>query len=266
VDNLIEEILKCAKEAAKLAGAILMVGFGTNFKISNKEGMNNIVTEYDIKSEKAIIDFIRDKFPEHGFLAEESGNDNLKSNTVNWIIDPLDGTTNFSIGNHFFNVSIALVYKKEIVLGVIFAPFFDQLFVAEKGKGVTLNNIKIKTSNKKKPIDSMMNFGYTYEDDGANKKMAYAHAQFLLKFEHAHNLGASELELAWVAMGRLEAYVLPHIKPWDIAAGILMISESGGKVTDFKNKEYKFTTSEKGTVIGSNGKIHSSLISILKTW
>ena len=257
---------KFAIKIAKRAGQELLKYFTKIDKIKiSKKSKHEVVTPADLASNKIIVSAIKKQFPSHGILSEETGIYQKNSDYL-WVIDPLDGTTNFSIGNHFFNVSIALVYKKEIVLGVIFAPFFDQLFVAEKGKGATLNNIKIKTTNNKKPIDSMVDFGYTYEDDGVNKKMAYAHAQFLLKFEHAHNLGASELELAWVAMGRLEAYVLPHIKPWDIAAGILMIIEAGGRVTDFKNKEYKFTTSKTGTVIGSNGKIHSSLISILKTW
>jgi myo-inositol-1(or 4)-monophosphatase len=231
----------------------------------NKKSKHEVVTPADLAANNVIISAIKKQFPEHGILSEETGWYQKDSEYI-WTIDPLDGTTNFSIGNHFFNTSIALVYKGEIVLGITWAPFFKQLFVAEKNKGVTLNNKRIKVSNSKKPIQSMIDFGYTYKDDKTNKKMADIHAKFLLNYEHAHNLGAAALELAWVAMGRLEAYVLPHTKPWDIAAGILMVKEAGGKVTSFRNKEYEFSDNDKGSLIGSNGKIHNSLVKILQNW
>ncbi|MBU4360649.1 inositol monophosphatase [Patescibacteria group bacterium] len=255
-----------AIKIVKKAGQELLKYFSRIDKMKvSKKSKHEIVTPADLVVNKIIMSAIKKQFPTHGILSEETGFYQKGADYL-WVIDPLDGTTNFSIGNHFFNVSIALIYKNEIILGVILAPFFKQLFVAEKNKGVYLNNIKIKVSNSKKSINSMIDFGYTYKDDKSNQKMAYAHAQFLFKFEHAHNLGAAALELAWVALGRLEAYVLPHTKPWDIAAGVLMIKEAGGKVTDFKNKEYKFTTNEKGNLIASNGKIHKELVEILKKW
>ncbi len=231
----------------------------------NKKSKHELVTPADLASNKIIVSAIKKQFPNHGILSEETGWYQKNSDFI-WTVDPLDGTTNFSIGNHFFNTSIALIYKNEIVLGITWAPFFNQLFVAEKNKGAFLNHKKIKVSNIKKPINSMIDFGYTYQDDKINKKMASVHAEFLLNFEHAHNLGAAALELAWVSMGRLEAYVLPHTKPWDICAGILMVKEAGGKVTDFKNKEYKFTENSKGNLIASNNKIHNDLVKILKIW
>ncbi|MFH1456744.1 MAG: inositol monophosphatase [Patescibacteria group bacterium] len=255
-----------AIKVAKQAGQELLKYFKKidNIKVS-KKSKHEIVTPADLASNKIIISAIKKQFPSHRILSEETGIYNKNSDYL-WVIDPLDGTTNFSLGNHFFNISIALVYKKEIILGVIWAPFFNQLFVSEKNAGVFLNNKKIKVSDVKKPYNSIIDFGYTYKENDRNKKMAQAHAKFLLNFEHAHNLGAAALELAWVAMGRLEAYVLPHTKPWDIAAGVLIVHEAGGSITDFKNKNYKFTTNEKGTLIASNGKIHNSLVKILQNW
>lgn len=231
----------------------------------DKKSKHEVVTPADLAANDIIVSAIKKQFPEHGILSEETGWYQKDSDYV-WTIDPLDGTTNFSVGNHFFNTSIALVYKGEIVLGITWAPFFKQLFVAEKNKGVTLNNKKVRVSKTRKSIQSMIDFGYTYKDDKSNKKMAGMHAKFLLNYEHAHNFGAAALELAWVAMGRLEAYVLPHTKPWDIAAGILMVREAGGKVTSFRNKGYEFSNNDKGSLIASNGKIHNGLVKILQNW
>jgi len=253
-------------KTVKKAGSELLKYFKEidSMKIS-KKSKHEIVTPADFASNKIILSAIKKEFRAHSILSEETGRENKNSDYL-WVIDPLDGTTNFSIGSHFFNISVGLVYKGEIVLGVVWAPLFRQLFVAEKGEGAKLNNKKIKVSNTNKSIRSMVNFGYTYRVEQKNKKIADAHAKFLLKFEHAHNLGAAALELCWVAMGRLEAYVLPHTKPWDITAGVLMVKEAGGYVTDFKNKPYKFTTNEKSTLIASNGKVHSNLVKILKDW
>ena len=174
---------KFAIKIAKKAGQELLKYFAKidSIKIS-KKSKHEVVTPADLAANKIIVSEIKKQFPDHGILSEETGFYQKNSDYL-WIIDPLDGTTNFSIGNLFFNTSIALVYKNEIVLGVTWAPFFKQLFVAEKNKGAYLNNKKISISNNKKPINSMIDFGYTYKNDKINKQMADMHAKFLLNFE-----------------------------------------------------------------------------------
>jgi len=260
VDNLIEEILKCAKEAAKLAGAILMVGFGTNFKISNKEGMNNIVTEYDIKSEKAIIDFIRDKFPEHGFLAEESGNDNLKSNTVNWIIDPLDGTTNFAHGLPIFSISIAAEYEGEIVVAVVYSPILNEMFVASKNGGAFLNDKKINVSAASDLKTSFLVTGFPYNVDKNPYSCVDTFVKVVLEGIPIRRLGSAALDLAYVACGRFDGFWEINLNPWDVAAGSLIVKESGGIITQYNNDEYSIYDA---TILATNGKIHKQVVELL---
>jgi len=251
---------KVAIEAARKGGDELVKYFKKvdTLKV-NKKSKHELVTPADLASNKTIINYLSKKFPGHGFLSEETGQDRTRPEYM-WVLDPLDGTTNFSIGNHFFNVSLALIHKGEIILGIVWAPLFNQLFVAEKNKGTYLNNKKVKVSSEKKVSNAIVDFGYTYKENSRNVQVAKTHAYLLGKFEHTNNLGAAALELAWVAMGRLEGYILPHTKPWDIAAGVLLVQEAGGKVTDFKGTPYKFTTSDKGNLVVSNKHIHPACI------
>lgn len=256
------EAKQFAIKIAKQAGKEILKYFKKIDTIKvDKKSKHEIVTPADFASNKIILSAIKKQFPTHGILSEETGWYQKDSDYV-WIIDPLDGTTNFSIGNHFFNVSIGLVYKGEIVLGVIWAPMFKQLFVTEKNKGAKLNNKSIKVSNTKKATEAMINFGYATQNK-KNQEIAVIHGKLLDKFEHAHNLGAAALELAWVAMGRLEAYILPHTKPWDITAGVLMVREAGGIVTNFSDKKYTFTENSKGNIIASNKKLHQEILKIV---
>lgn len=269
---------KFAIKLAKESGKILMKYFKQVDKLEQrKKNLHEIVTPADLAVNEHFIKAVKRAFPAHGILSEETGY-YLPDAEYMWVIDPLDGTTNFSLGNPFFNTSIALVHKKatgsrnkfgmtkeseqsvgEIVLGVIYAPTVKQLFVAEKGNGVKLNGRKISVSLESKLEDSIVNFGYSYRNE-INKKFMPLYKKLMMNIEHTRNMGAAALELAWVAMGRLESYILFDVKLWDVAAGVLIVHEAGGEVTDFQGKEF---TIESDTVLATNSKLHGKLLRII---
>ncbi len=249
-----------AIKLAKESGKILMKYFAKVDKLKNsKKSKHEIVTPADLAVNNNFLKKITAEFPMHGVLSEETGYQRQDAEYL-WVIDPLDGTTNFSLGNPFFNTSIALVHKNEIVLGVVYAPFLKQLFVAEKGKGAKLNGKPIKVSLEKNKVDAVVNFGYSYRNQ-INQKFMPLYKELMMNIEHTRNMGAAALELCWVAMGRLEAYILFDVKLWDVAAGALMVKEAGGRVTDFDNKEFNIKSK---TTLASNKMLHQELLKIIK--
>jgi myo-inositol-1(or 4)-monophosphatase len=247
-----------AIEIAKKAGSLLLDGFSSKTSISNQSSdPRHLVTRFDLESEKLIIDAIRKKYPEHNILSEETGYIDNKSHYT-WIVDPLDGTRNFVSKNPFFSISIALLYKREIVIGVIYAPVLDELYTTEKGKGAFLNGHRVSVSEVK---DIKKSFIVSCE--GSDKRITRSVRLFQgirpLVID-MRKLGSAALESAWVASGRAEAYVVTKINPWDIAAGILLVEEAGGRVTDFRGKKWNLKRSD---LILSNGKIHDLLLSIV---
>lgn len=248
-----------AIKLAKESGKILLKYFSKVDKLYNKKkNAHEIVTPADLEVNNNFLKKITAIFPLHGVLSEETGYLRQDAEYL-WVIDPLDGTTNFSLGNPFFNTSIALIHKGEIVLGVIYAPTLKQLFVAEKDKGAKLNNKQIKVSLEKNKADSIVNFGYSYRNE-INKKFMPLYKDLMMNLEHTRNMGTAALELAWVAMGRLEAYILFDVKLWDVAAGILMVQESGGQVTDFLGKDFNLDST---TIVSSNKFLHKELLRII---
>lgn len=220
-----------------------------------------IVTKADLIAEKIILSAIRKKFPDHHILSEEAG-DNKKRSDYLWIVDPLDGTTNFNFKNPLFGTQLALAYKNEVTLGVIYVPFLDLMFVAEKGQGVTMNGKKIKVSAEKKLNGSFLAYchGSKMEDV---KRAVELYKGFKIKHSDIRQLGAASVELAWTAAGYLDAYFIPGALPWDVAPGSLMVREAGGRVTDFKGKEWNLKSPD---VLASNGKIHQQLLKEIKKY
>lgn len=252
-------ITSVAIDAALRAGSLLREGFGTTFKINMKPGIKNYVTEYDHAAEKLIIDAIKSEYPNHSFLAEESGPSPNQSGEILWIIDPLDGTTNFAHNIPLFGVSIAALNHKEgLICGVIYEPMTDELFVAEKGKGAYLNGSKISVSKCKKISNgiSCTNFPKDIHENPNNCIDHFIH--ILKEGATIRNLGTSVLNLSYVAAGRFDAYWTPHLHPWDISAGMLLIQEAGGKVTDYKGEPYDPLSL--GPVVASNGLIHEEML------
>ena len=258
---MIKELTDCAIKSALKAGNLLKKGFGTSFEISSKEGKNNLVTEYDKLSEKTIIDQIHSVFPKHVFLAEESGKTGtLSKNIVRWIIDPLDGTVNFAHGLPIFSISIAAELNGEILSGVVYNPMLEELFVAKKGEGAFLNDKKIVVSDNDNLDSSFLVTGFPY-NISQNPCGCIDHFVKIIKQGiPVRRLGSAALDLAYVAAGRFDGFWEINLHPWDVAAGILLVKESGGKVTQYNEKPYWI---DNDTILATNGKIHTEIASVL---
>lgn len=244
-----------AVELAKRAGTILLQGFKSLAFIKNEsKDPRHLVTKFDLESEKIIIGGIERKYPHHNILSEEAGFTN-KGASYTWIVDPLDGTGNFAKKNPFFSISIALQYKKEIILGVVYAPALGELYSGEKDKGAFLNNTPITVSSTKE-----LNRSSIVSCEGSDKNIT-RHTKLFRGIRpivlDMRKLGSAAIESAWVACGRAEAYVVTKINPWDIAAGVILVKEAGGNVTDFKGRSWNLNKSD---LILSNGKLHEELL------
>jgi myo-inositol-1(or 4)-monophosphatase len=226
------------------------------FKISNKEGVNNLVTEVDHASEKIIIDTIKKNFPDHHILTEESG-DLVQDSQYKWIVDPIDGTVNFAHRIPICCISIAVEHNKKMVLGAIYNPYINELFVAEKGAGASLNDKRITVSKKERVINSCLvtGFPYTYLDEPNGPLEVFS--RFIRKGVPVRRLGSAAIDLAWVAAGRFDGFYEHKLQAWDSAAGFLMVEEAGGKVTHFNGDYY---SPYKPGLIASNGIIHEELV------
>jgi myo-inositol-1(or 4)-monophosphatase len=250
-----------AIEAALLAGELLRQGFGTQFSISSKEGRHNLVTEYDHRSEKLIIDFIKQHVSSSHFLAEESGATGKDKNGILWIIDPLDGTVNFAHQIPVFAVSIAAQSEGKVISGVVYQPLTHELFVAEIGKGAFLNGQKLRVSEVRTVEMAMMATGFPY-DLAKNPCHCIDHFVDILKLGiPIRRLGAAAVDLAYTAAGRFEGFFEVELAPWDIAAGKLIVEEAGGKVTQWDKSPLDIASRK--PVLASNGHLHTALAAIL---
>jgi myo-inositol-1(or 4)-monophosphatase len=244
-----------AIKTAKEAGKELKKLFITRKVKATLKSKYEIVTTADKLAEKIILKDIRKHFPEHQILSEESGLTKNKSDYL-WVVDPLDGTTNFFMHNPIFSVSIGLFYKGEAILGVIYVPMLDELYVAEKGKGAYMNNKKLKVSNETKPSNSYLTFCHGNKTNNINKAIQI-YNKLKKQARDFRQLGSAAIELAYVARGITECILIPGALRWDVAAGILMVREAGGRVTDFKNEEWNVKSKD---MLASNGKVHKALL------
>lgn len=259
---MIEELTNIAVDSALKAGKILREGFGTHFKISNKEGKNNLVTEYDKKSEYFIIQNIHKKFPSHIFLAEESGQTGrTNNNEVKWIIDPLDGTVNFAHNIPIFSVSIAAELNGELLCGVIYQPILDELFIARKDNGASLNNKPLKVSDNNNLSTSFLVTGFPYNVNQNPCGCIDHFVEFVKKGIPVRRLGSAALDLAYVAAAKFDGFWEINLHPWDVAAGVLLIREAGGMVTQYDSSPYNVYDQ---SILATNGKIHNQMADVLK--
>lgn len=247
---MLKETLINATEAG---AAVLKHYFNSkNLRISNKEGINNLVTEADHASEKAIMQTIRESFPDHFILSEEVGE--LKTGSdYKWIIDPIDGTVNYAHGIPICCVSIGLEHQGEMIMGAVYNPMLNEFFTAEKGKGAWLNGELIHVSDKSKVMDScfVTGFPYTYLDMPNSPLDVFD--RFIRKGVPVRRLGSAAIDLCWVACGRFDGFFEHKLQAWDSAAGFLVVEEAGGKVTDYSNKRY---SPYQPQIFASNGIIH----------
>lgn len=253
-------MIQLATEAALEAGRFLKMSVGKIKQIERKQGQElNLVTEIDKKSEEMIIRKIKQHYPHHDFLAEESGSHEKKSD-YKWVIDPLDGTTNFTHGFPIFCVSIALEVKGEVALGVVYDPNADELYSAEKGKGATLNGKPIRVSKVSTLIESMLVTGFPYTIRENPDEIIRRFSSFLVEAQAIRRLGSAALDLCYVAAGRLDGFWETSLNPWDMAAGVLIAEEAGGKFTDFRGFPSSIYNKQ---LLVSNGLIHEQMVNVL---
>ena len=234
--------------------------FNGNFTIASKSSVNDLVTEADHASEKAIIKIIQDKHPDHFILSEETGSVHTDSN-IKWIIDPIDGTINFANGIPICCVSIGVEQDGEMIMGAVFNPFMNELFFAEKGKGATLNEQPIKVSDKDNLLTSCLVTGFPYQYLDTPNGPLEIFEKLIRKSIPVRRLGSAALDLCWTAAGRFDGFYEHKLQAWDSAAGYLIVQEAGGIVTDLKGD--KFNPYQPG-IIASNGKIHDQLLALMK--
>jgi len=250
---------KIAIQAAFKGGEIVQKCRG-RIKRTRYKGVVNLVTEADRLSEDAIIKIIRKSFPEHDILTEESKGYEKESD-YKWVIDPLDGTTNYAHGFPVYCISIGLEKEGEIILGVVYNPVLEELFVAEKNKGAFLNGKKIHVSSQRKLSRSLLATGFPYDIRESKVNNLDHFRNFALKSQAIRRAGAAALDLCYLAKGIFDGFWELKLSPWDTAAGSLIVKEAGGKVTNFSGK--KFSIYQKN-ILATNGKIHNQMVSVLK--
>ena len=246
-------------KATEAGAAELQRFFNGQFKITNKEGVNNLVTEADHAAEKAIFEVIRQDYPDHFILSEETG-EIVQDSSYKWIIDPIDGTVNFANGIPICCVSIGIEQDGQMILGAVYNPFINEFYFAQKGFGATLNDKKIQVSEKTNVIKSCLvtGFPYTYLDMENGPLQVFE--KLIRKGVPVRRLGSAAIDLCWVAAGRFDGFYEHKLQAWDSAAGFLMVEEAGGKVTDFKGDHY---SPYQPHIIATNGKIHDELVAIV---
>jgi myo-inositol-1(or 4)-monophosphatase len=246
-------------KAIRAGAAELSRYINTTFTISNKEGINNLVTEADHASEKAILGVIKESFPEHHILSEEVGEIVMDSN-YKWIIDPIDGTVNFAHGIPLCCVSIAVEHEGQMILGAVYNPSYNEMYIAEKNKGATLNEKSIRVSEKGTVLSSCLvtGFPYTYLDMPNGPIEIFS--RLIRKGIPVRRLGSAAIDLCWVACGRFDGFYEHKLQAWDSAAGFLIVEEAGGKVTDFKGERY---SPYQPHILATNGRIHEEMLEVL---
>jgi myo-inositol-1(or 4)-monophosphatase len=261
------EFRSIAIQAALSAGDILREHSGKVKEIEFKDEVN-LVTEVDRLSEKSIIQTITGEFPDHGILTEEAGVRESESE-YNWVIDPLDGTTNYAHDFPIYCVSIALEKQKEIILGVVYNPNLDELFVAEKGNGALLykgrefdkTGRSISVSQTSALSKSLLATGFPYDIRTSEIDNLNHFTNFYKRAQAIRRAGSAALDLCYLAMGRFDGFWELKLSPWDTAAGSLLVTEAGGQVTDFSGGAFNIRLKE---ILASNGRIHQQMTDILK--
>lgn len=253
-------MLNFAIQMAHDAGRILADRFGRALQIKHK-GDIDLVTEADLASERLIIERIKNYYPRHNILAEESGASVAEgASEWKWIVDPLDGTTNYAHTYPCFCVSIGLEHKGEIALGVIYDPMRDETFAAERGEGATLNGRRIRVSEVDDLNEAMLCTGFPYDvrDHG---DFARHFSNFIKHAQAVRRDGSAALDLASVACGRFDGFWEEGLRPWDVAAGVLLVEEAGGRVSHYDGAPFNIYTPP---IMASNGLVHEAMMHVLQ--
>ncbi len=252
-------VRQVAVAAALSAGRLLRERLGQVREIRYK-GAVNLVTEVDLASERLIVETIQAAFPEHAFFTEEGTGSAPLDAPALWVIDPLDGTTNYAHGYPMFCVSIAFLREGEPEFGVVYQPVLDELFIAERGVGAFLNGERLRVSQHAVLHSALLATGFPYDRERRREALA-AFARFTLTARAVRRDGSAALNLAYVAAGRFDGFWEQELSPWDTAAGILLVTEAGGRVTDYDGQPYRLT---QGTCVASNGLIHDAMLDLIR--
>jgi myo-inositol-1(or 4)-monophosphatase len=250
--------LDIAVEAARRAGELQRNRLGGKFEVSRK-GVIDLVTEVDRESESLIVGILRGAFPGSDIIAEENDYGERRSNAV-WIIDPLDGTTNFTHRLPWFCVSIGLEIEGDVRLAVLYHPCLDEMFTALKGEGAFLNGDKLAVSCNTALRSCILASGFPYDRTWDNENNLDLYSEFTMETQGVRRFGAAALDLAYVAAGRLDGFWECKLKPWDVAAGKLLVEEAGGRVTNYHGEAYSVYDHR---VVASNGYIHDEMMGII---
>ena len=246
--------------SAAYKGAEILQSYFGNITRVNKKGAIDLVTEADLRSEEKVVSTILAAFPDHTILAEESG---LKEGTpeCRWLIDPLDGTTNFAHQVPIFCISIAFATRDIIRTGIVLNPINGELFSATRGEGAQRNGKPIQVSSTSRISDSLLVTGFPYNLREIFDPIISRYASCLRAAQGIRRLGSAALDLCYVACGRFEGFWEQNLKPWDTAAGSLIAAEAGGQVTDFSNRPFQVDAKE---ILATNGQIHDEMLSLLR--
>lgn len=257
-----ERLLEAAKEAALEAGEIHLSYFGKNKEITHKFNEFDLVTNVDKQSEERIMSVIHGYFPDHGMMGEESGSHGGVSSDYVWVIDPVDGTTNYAHNFPHFAVSIGLLYKNEICLGVVYDAFKNEMFWAAKDSGAYLNSEPIQVSKVDSLKRSLLATGFPYERAEILEENLGYFKKFLYEAQAVRRPGAASLDMCYVACGRLDGFWELNLAPWDITAATCIIREAGGVVSNFGTKNFDIYIKN---IIATNGLLHDQMTNIINS-
>ncbi|HEY4719039.1 MAG TPA: inositol monophosphatase family protein [Candidatus Methylomirabilis sp.] len=253
-----QEHLDAARAAAGEAGRILMTGFGRRPQVYYK-GRINLVTDVDRRSEESIVTFLHRRFPEYTILSEE-GQGHEGKGEARWIVDPLDGTTNYAHGFPFFSVSIALEQRGEIRCGVVYDPLREEWFTGVEGGGARLNDEPIHVSDTDRLNEALLATGFPYDIGESPENNLNHFRNFILRAQAVRRPGVASIDLAYVAAGRIDGFWEFKLKPWDMAAGALLVREARGTISDFSGRPLDLF---RGEIVASNGLIHQVMLQVL---
>lgn len=255
------DFLKTAEEAARVGGEVLMKRFGRPMDVEYK-GDVDLVTVADRMSEEAVVSMIHARYPDHQVMAEEGTIKNSASSSkYRWIIDPLDGTTNYAHAFPCFAVAVGLEVSGRMAVGVVYDPVRDECFAAQEGRGAFLNGRPIHVSEIESLDKALLATGFPYDRREHTEKYLRHFKSFLIKAQEVRRPGAATIDLCYLAAGRLDGFWESKLHPWDIAAASVIVREAGGRMSDFKGGEFSIYGEE---TLASNGKIHEEMLAVLE--
>jgi len=250
---------EAAAEFARDAGAIVRTGYGLTHSPEHK-GRIDLVTEFDKRSEARLLDRIRESFPGHAVLAEESGAHAAEGSRVRWVIDPLDGTTNFAHNYPFFAVSVGVEVDGEVVAGAVYDPVRDEMFSAARGEGAALNGAPIRVTACARIEDALLVTGFPYDVREFPGRHLPLFQAFLVRAQGIRRDGSAALNLCYLAMGRFDGFWEGSLSAWDVAAGSLVVREAGGTVTDYRGGSFRIDGRQ---VCAANAALHAEMLAVL---